>query len=428
VPSRFTSTRPPGGSARETWTVAGHDSHRDDATRDPAAVPAAWSLPVTFFCLRHCQALASRCPHCGRKPARPPWPALSRPACCGGQDGCGGRLDAATSPPGTDVPAARGTQGAVSRMLVRVRDPAGTAASRRSALDSLTGLAVIAFHLAVGGDRLPQAAWPTPDMLDVVTIPAALALLAGHRDDRRPDPLADLAARIPDDAAPTAVPKTWGRASPALRARVAHSRDAHIPAIDRLRHATALPGPHVPGPRPRRVAQVELSLTVVSEMGGELQAAARGYARLAGDERLSDRDRARSRLWIGTALSKDGEHAHATSVMTAAAREFEDLGEAEDWSVAHQKLALAYRGAGNLTEAQRLITIAGASGTTGTPMQKVRLSTAQAHILLSGTGTGTGAQGLILLDETARLALDNGLSHQLRSIESIRTDALAEAR
>ncbi len=61
-------------------------------------------------------------------------------------------------------------------------------------------------------------------------------------------------------------------------------------------------------------------------------------------------------------------------------------------------------------------------------MQKVRLSTAQAHILLSGTGTGTRAQGLILLDETARLALDNGLSHQLRSIESIRTDALAEAR
>ena len=33
---------------------------------------------------------------------------------------------------------------------------------------------------------------------------------------------------------------------------------------------------------PRRVAQIKLSLTVVSEMGGELQAAARGYARLAG--------------------------------------------------------------------------------------------------------------------------------------------------
>ncbi len=177
---------------------------------------------------------------------------------------------------------------------------------------------------------------------------------------------------------------------------------------------------------PRRVAQVELSLTVVSETGGELQVAARGYARLADDERLSGRDRARSRLWIGTALSKGGEHGHAARVMTEAAREFEDLGESEDWSVAQQKLALAYRGAGNLTEAQRLITIASTSGTAGTPMQKVRLSTAQAHILLSDTGTR--AQGLALLDETARLALDSGLSHQLRSIESIRTDALAEAR
>ena len=176
---------------------------------------------------------------------------------------------------------------------------------------------------------------------------------------------------------------------------------------------------------PRRAAQVELSLTVVSEMGGELQAAARGYALLAGDERLSGRDRARSRLWIGTALSKDGAHGDAARVMTEAAREFEDLGEAEDWSVAQQKLALAYRGAGNLAQAQRLISIA-SSGPTGTPMQKVRLSTAKAHILLSDTGTR--AQGLILLDETARLALDNGLSHQLRSIESIRTDALAEAR
>jgi hypothetical protein len=217
---------------------------------NPSAVPAAWSLPVTFFCLRHDQALASRCPHCGRKPARPRWPALSRPACCGGQDGCGTRLDAASPPGRAGVPAARTTQEAVGQMLARVRDPAGTAASRRSALDSLTDLAVIAFHLAASGNPRPQAAWPTPDMLDAVTIPAAFALLAGPRDDSRPDPLAGLATRIPDDAAPTAVPRTWGRASPALRARVAHARDAHIPTIDRLRHATALPGPRVPGPRP----------------------------------------------------------------------------------------------------------------------------------------------------------------------------------
>jgi hypothetical protein len=35
---------------------------------------------------------------------------------------------------------------------------------------------------------------------------------------------------------------------------------------------------------PCRAAQVELSLTVVSEMGGELQAAARGYTRLPADQ------------------------------------------------------------------------------------------------------------------------------------------------
>lgn len=174
---------------------------------------------------------------------------------------------------------------------------------------------------------------------------------------------------------------------------------------------------------PRRMAQVELSLTVVAEMGGELQRAARGYARLADDDRLGGRDRARARLWIGTALSKDDQHDYAARVMTQAAREFEDLGEAEDWSVAQQKLALAHRGAGNLAEAQRLIGIAGASGTADTPMQKVRLSTAQAHILLTDAGTRT--QGLALLDETAQLAQRCGLSHQLQAIESIRLGAAA---
>jgi hypothetical protein len=53
-----------------------------------------------------------------------------------------------------------------------------------------------------------------------------------------------------------------------------------------------------------------------------------------------------------------------------------------------------------------------------------RTDVGTAHILL----TGTRAQGLALLDETARLARGSGLSHQLRSIESIRTDTLTEAR
>ncbi|NED81691.1 hypothetical protein G3I76_16540, partial [Streptomyces sp. SID11233] len=85
---------------------------------------------------------------------------------------------------------------------------------------------------------------------------------------------------------------------------------------------------------PRRVAQLDLSLAVVTEMSGKLEVAAHSYESLAVDDRLSRRDRARARLWVGTALSKDGEHDYATRVMQAATREFEDLTEPEDWSVA----------------------------------------------------------------------------------------------
>lgn len=171
---------------------------------------------------------------------------------------------------------------------------------------------------------------------------------------------------------------------------------------------------------PRRIAQIELSLAVVTEMAGQHQDAARQYARLADDERLSPRDRARSRLWIGTALSKDGEHDYALQVMNTASREFEALDEAEDWAVAQQKLALACRGARRLSDALRYIDTARASSTAATPMQRVRLSTAHAHILLSDTATA--ADGLALLSEAAQLAAESGLSHQLRAIEAIRQD------
>ncbi|MER7179084.1 hypothetical protein ABT404_06300 [Streptomyces hyaluromycini] len=169
---------------------------------------------------------------------------------------------------------------------------------------------------------------------------------------------------------------------------------------------------------PRRLAQIELSLAVVQEMSGQLDTSARWYEQLAADERLSRRDRARARLWIGTALSKEGNNAYATTVMEAATQEFEELGEPEDWSVAHQKLALAHRGAGDLTQALRCIDIARTTGTVDSPMQRVRLDTAYGHILLSDTATRN--DGLSVLDQAAQVARQYGLSHQLRSIEGIR--------
>lgn len=166
------------------------------------------------------------------------------------------------------------------------------------------------------------------------------------------------------------------------------------------------------------MAQIELSLAVVQEMSGELESSARHYELLAGDQRLSPRDRARARLWVGTALSKEGDNEYATNAMTAATRAFEDLGEPEDWSVAHQKLALAHRGAGDLKQALHYIDIARTTGTVDSPMQRVRLDTAYGHILLSDAATRN--DGLSVLDQAAQVARQYGLSHQLRSIEGIR--------
>lgn len=170
---------------------------------------------------------------------------------------------------------------------------------------------------------------------------------------------------------------------------------------------------------PRRVAQLDLSLAVVAEMSGRLEVAAHQYESLAVDDRLSRRDRARARLWVGTALSKDGNHSYASRVMLAATREFEDLAEPEDWSVAHQKLALAHRGAtADLASALHFISIARSTAATDAPMQRVRLETAHGHILLSDAATRD--DGLHVLDKAARLAGQFGLSHQLASIEGIR--------
>ncbi|MFE3073593.1 hypothetical protein [Streptomyces sp. NPDC059247] len=174
---------------------------------------------------------------------------------------------------------------------------------------------------------------------------------------------------------------------------------------------------------PRRTAQIDLSLAVTTEMSGQLTTAARQYETLAADSRLSLRDQARARLWVGTALSKHGDHTYAAQVMTAAARSFETLDEPEDWSTAHQKLALAHRGAGNLTEALTCIGIARTTTRPDAPLPQVRLDTAYGHIL--ATDPRTRDEGLRVLDSAAHTAARIGLRHQLTAIDTIRTHAQA---
>jgi transcriptional regulator with XRE-family HTH domain len=88
-----------------------------------------------------------------------------------------------------------------------------------------------------------------------------------------------------------------------------------------------------------RVAQADLGLVVLNEMGGNLEESARAYASLSGDDRLGERDRTLALLWVGTALSKlarDDATARALSAMTTASDKFEQLNEAIDWGVAQQ--------------------------------------------------------------------------------------------
>ncbi|MFF6955260.1 hypothetical protein [Streptomyces sp. NPDC008317] len=169
---------------------------------------------------------------------------------------------------------------------------------------------------------------------------------------------------------------------------------------------------------PRRAAQIELSLAVVTEMAGRLAPAATLYQQLTDDERLGSTDRARALLWIGTALSKHGRNEFAIQVMAQAAERFEDLDEPEDWATAQQKLALAHRGVGDLTRALAYIDTARSNGRFETPLQRVQIDTAHGHILL--TDPATRSAGDSVLDRASDTATRYGLKHQLRSIKTVR--------
>jgi transcriptional regulator with XRE-family HTH domain len=173
----------------------------------------------------------------------------------------------------------------------------------------------------------------------------------------------------------------------------------------------------------RRTAQVELLLTVLAEMGGQHDASASRYRALADDGRLGGLDRARARLWVGTALSKetllteDRVELTTTSIRQAI-REFEDLDEPDDWSVSHQKLALAHLANGDPSAAADAISVAIDNRRTNSPLQQVRLDTAHAHILCADPSTREG--GLTLFDTTYAAAEKYELAHQMASINRIR--------
>ncbi len=171
-----------------------------------------------------------------------------------------------------------------------------------------------------------------------------------------------------------------------------------------------------------RIGQTELLLSVVSEMSGEIEQSARAYQMLADDHRLNPLDRARARLWIGTALAKSSRLSDekATVAITAigdAIEEFEDLDEPDEWGVAHQKLALAHLAAGSPDTAHRYMDIAVANSRDDSPLQRVKLDTARAHILMADKATRESA--VMLLERSRLHAIKHKLTHQVASIDRI---------
>jgi tetratricopeptide (TPR) repeat protein len=169
---------------------------------------------------------------------------------------------------------------------------------------------------------------------------------------------------------------------------------------------------------PRRLAQIELSQAITTEMSGEVSTAAAMYRQLANDQRLRDYERAQARLWIGTALTKAGDIAPAVREIEAASREFEEQGEPDDWGVAHQKHALAHLAAGDLAKATRSIGIAMSYRHNDSPLEQIRLDTAHGHVLVMDKRTR--AEGLAVLDQAREQASRHGLMHQLQWILKIR--------
>jgi len=87
-------------------------------------------------------------------------------------------------------------------------------------------------------------------MLDAGVLTAAFTLLTARPDPSGHDPLASLVTGIPPGTVPPAIPSSWRPASPALGSRIARARDPWLRPADRLRHATTLPVPRMPVPRP----------------------------------------------------------------------------------------------------------------------------------------------------------------------------------
>lgn len=173
----------------------------------------------------------------------------------------------------------------------------------------------------------------------------------------------------------------------------------------------------------RRVAQVELFLGVVSEMRLDHTRALTAYRAAQHDDRLSPVDKARALLWQGTVLTKRRRSDQAIPTILTAVEAFERTESAADWEGAHQKLALAYVHAARFDLAAQAFEIPLASSTKQTPLQRVQLAVARAHLSITA---GQQEAACKLLDQSEVLAREHDLHHQLTAMQGLRDAARSQ--
>jgi len=162
----------------------------------------------------------------------------------------------------------------------------------------------------------------------------------------------------------------------------------------------------------------ELMIAVCQEMTGHLTAARRSYLRLSQstDESVFDFDRERARLWIGTVLTKQDDGESALVPILQSISHFAEVGDNRMQGNAYQKLALAQLKSDHPNLAQSAIEFAEEYSDASTPLARVRLMAARAHVARK---CGARPFSDSLFEEARTLAQANNLDHQVLSIETL---------
>ncbi len=161
-----------------------------------------------------------------------------------------------------------------------------------------------------------------------------------------------------------------------------------------------------------RQTYAELLAAVCVEMSGYLSEARVLYQGLADATGASASTKARARLWVGTAATKQDDYGAARGAITGALAEYEALALPAEFRDAHVKLGLLEAHAGNIDAALELLSdvARGSERQGGIAIVKLRLASADVGRLSGDAGSAFAA-----LEAAWQTIEAGGLAHQAHS-------------